>query len=457
MLNLDRRHLFVAVALLLALLVLSAFAHYAAQERVIRSAQRVADVQQRQALISSLMQTVLNAETGQRGFLLTGKDSFLEPYRAALANLQPAVAALRAAGTGEPDYDTTVAELEGVIGERVSALQKSIQLLDTSRAAAAEYVRSGVDQMLMNEIRASTNELLEKDTRLLATLQQTARHDLLLMRVINVTATLLDVLLLLLAAALLNRDIRRRAAEAQRLQAERNELERQVALRTADLAALSSHLQHVSEQEKSSLARELHDELGSLLVAAKMDIAWLRRRVASEDGDSRTRWERVLSVLDAGIDFKRRIVEKLRPSLLDNMGLFAALRWQLQEICGSAGLKLRDELPADELALHQDAAIALFRIVQEATTNIIKHAHATTVTVRATVADGRLVVSIGDDGVGMGAGASAGPGMHGLRSMRHRIESLGGTWQVHSSATTHGTLISVELPLSRILETDAAA
>src|SRR5579871_4763996 len=100
------------------------------------------------------------------------------------------------------------------------------------------------------------------------------------------------------------------------------ELEGRVRRRTSELSALSSHLQQVSEKEKAALARELHDELGGLLIAVKMDVSWLHKRAPNaQDPEMHTRWTRVLKVLDEGVDFKRRIVESLRPTLLDNMGL----------------------------------------------------------------------------------------------------------------------------------------
>ena len=258
------------------------------------------------------------------------------------------------------------------------------------------------------------------------------------------------MLLVLLAGILISRNISRRVADAQRLMSEKQQLESVVAERTADLSALSSHLQQVQEQEKSELARELHDELGGLLIAAKMDVTWLRRKVAAEDDDSRSRWERVLAALDSGVDLKRRVVEQLRPTLLDNMGLYAALRWQLQESCGRAGLKCSDSMPAEELAISSTASIAIFRIAQEAMTNIIKHARATAVDLDIVVDDQELLMTIRDDGIGVADVSRRAVGSHGLLSMRHRVQALGGTWSLTPGAEGRGTRIQIRVPLSRI-------
>ena len=102
----------------------------------------------------------------------------------------------------------------------------------------------------------------------------------------------------------------------------------------------------MQEQERSQLARGLHDELGGLLLAARMDVSWLQQHAADSDPDTRRhRLARVIEVLDQGIDLKRRVVEELRPTLLDNMGFIAAIRWQMDETCGRGGLQCTRRLP----------------------------------------------------------------------------------------------------------------
>jgi signal transduction histidine kinase len=134
------------------------------------------------------------------------------------------------------------------------------------------------------------------------------------------------------------------------------------------------------------------------------------------------------------------------------MGLFAALRWQFQESCGRAGIKCTEVLPEEELSLSKDAGIALFRVAQESMTNILKHAQATHAELKVHI-DGRdLVMMIADDGVG-----AADPNVRGQgwASMRHRVESFGGQWHVHTGPAVRGTKIDVRLPLERIRAPDA--
>ncbi len=156
---------------------------------------------------------------------------------------------------------------------------------------------------------------------------------------------------MLLAIRLVYNDMRRRARQAIDLRDQKLELEQQVDSRTRELAALSTHLQGVSEQEKAALSRELHDELGGLLVAARMDLSWLQQRLPTTDPGIEQRFKRIHDSLSAGVDLKRRVVEELRPTLLDNMGLFAALRWQFKETCRRTGLRCTETIPETEMQI----------------------------------------------------------------------------------------------------------
>jgi signal transduction histidine kinase len=142
---------------------------------------------------------------------------------------------------------------------------------------------------------------------------------------------------------------------------------RPASLPTLDQATrFQAYLQRISELEKTTLVRELHDDLGGLLVGAAMDLAWAEQNWNVKSGEAHAKCTRARHSLAAAIDLKRKLGEKLRPSLLENVGLFAALRWQVKAICDETGLKCHIDLPEAELRLAPEAAIMLFRIVQEA-------------------------------------------------------------------------------------------
>jgi signal transduction histidine kinase len=249
-----------------------------------------------------------------------------------------------------------------------------------------------------------------------------------------IAATLCNVSLVAVAAGLVRKDHRRR---------------------TQELIELSTHLQSVAEREKANLARELHDELGGLLVGARMDVSWAEQHLSAGDLDLKTRLNRVQQNLSAGIDLKRRIIEELRPTLLDNVGFIAALRWQLKDTCAHAGLKCTEYFPDEEPRLNSDAAIALFRIAQEAFANVIKHAGAKAVDVTLDIDEDDVMLSVKDDGKGFSEGNCV-SGATGMASMRHRVRALGGRLDV-SRSPSGGTLLGVRIPLSRALRSPAEA
>jgi signal transduction histidine kinase len=271
--------------------------------------------------------------------------------------------------------------------------------------------------------------------------------SLSLSRWITLTGTLLNMILVAVATRLVYLDIRRRTALTAELRDQKLQLEREVEARTHELVELSTHLQNVAEREKASLARELHDELGGLLVGARMDISWAEQQFAKNNPDLKQRLHRVQQNLSAGVDLKRRIIEELRPTLLDNVGLFAALRWQFKESCGNAGLKCIESYPDDEPRFKSEASIALFRIAQEAFSNILKHAGAKTADISLDMDDETLLMRIADDGKGIPVGRLTAIGSHGLASMRHRVRALGGRLDVRSPASG-GTLLIVQIPIA---------
>jgi signal transduction histidine kinase len=215
--------------------------------------------------------------------------------------------------------------------------------------------------------------------------------------------------------------------------------------RTRELASLSAFLQTHYEREKARLARELHDELGGILTPAKMDLSWLEARLAG-DAQYNERMARLSKLIDQGIDLKRRIIEELRPSLLDHLGLAAAVQWFVDETCGAAKLESRVTVSKLE-RLSPDLEIALYRIVQESVNNAVRHSKATKIelTVERTGEGVRLCVH--DNGVGISDLERARKQSHGLVGMTHRMRAINGTLDI-SSRKGEGTRVEAFLPLA---------
>jgi signal transduction histidine kinase len=227
--------------------------------------------------------------------------------------------------------------------------------------------------------------------------------------------------------------------------AQQQELLDEVARRTSELTSLSHFLQTHYEREKAALARELHDQLGGILTPAKMDLSWLQARLGDHP-EYGTRMTRLSALIDQGIDLKRRIIENLRPSLLDHLGFAAAVQWFVDETCGAA--KLRSRVTISQLErLSPDLEIALYRIVQESVTNIIRHAKAQNVDLIVERTGEGLRVAIADDGVGIDDLDDARRAAHGLAGMSSRMRAINGTFDI-SSAKGKGTKIEAFLPIT---------
>jgi signal transduction histidine kinase len=212
------------------------------------------------------------------------------------------------------------------------------------------------------------------------------------------------------------------------------------------IEALCTFLQSRGESERAGLARELHDNLGGILTPAKMDVAWLRARLGAESQFTE-RIARLDGLIDQAIDVKRRIIETLRPSLLDHLGLAAALQWYVEEASAKAGISPHLAIDPRLGRLPGPIEIASFRLAQEAIDNTVKHARATRIEIAIDrYADGVHIV-ISDDGVGIDDVAAAQRLSHGLAAMRHRVRALGGRLELRSLAG-EGTRLAITIPLS---------
>ena len=219
----------------------------------------------------------------------------------------------------------------------------------------------------------------------------------------------------------------------------------EVSHRTRELASLSAFLQTHYEREKARLARELHDELGGILTPAKMDLAWLEARLGS-DAQYNERMSRLTALIDQGIDLKRRVIEELHPSLLDHLGLAAALQWYVDEACRAA--KMESKVTVSKLErLSPDLEIALYRIVQESVNNAVRHSKATRIELLIERSDGGLRLCIGDNGIGIPDLDSARKASHGLVGMTHRMRAINGKLDI-SSRKGEGTRVEAFLPLA---------
>jgi PAS domain S-box-containing protein len=255
-------------------------------------------------------------------------------------------------------------------------------------------------------------------------------------------------------------DITERKRGEELLRRSHEELERRVAERTRELRDLANHLEAVRESERTRIAREIHDELGSLLVALKMDTHWLARRVDAQPALV-AKCQGMGRMIDTAVDNVGRIITDLRPSILDHQGLWAALEWQAQEFIEGSELDatLQLHVAAGVAPPEGGLAIAVFRIFQEMLSNVRRHAKARSVRMRIVVDDPPdpvLYLEVRDDGQGAAPAALADPHSFGVIGMRERAGHFGGKVTI-DSAPGQGTRVRLVMPLVRAEAPEASA
>ena len=212
------------------------------------------------------------------------------------------------------------------------------------------------------------------------------------------------------------------------------------------LRELAANLESVREEERTQIARELHDQLGQALTAMKYDLAWLTNRLVQKDTSLALKAKAVTDQMDTMIKTVRRIATELRPAMLDDLGLAASIEWQARDFEKRTGIVCTVSLPAVDLPLAIDASVALFRIFQEALTNITRHANAQNIEVTLTSTPEAWTLEVHDDGRGIQAQEIAGRHSIGLLGMRERAQRLGGVFRIQG-VPGDGTIVTVTLPV----------
>lgn len=403
-------------------------------------------MQDARASIRELQQGLLDAETGERGYLLTKREDYLPPYHAALARIAESFKALDRYYGPDPVAREVLARLHTLTDSKLSILEETIRLAREGRSGSAtELVLSGIDTEKMDAISQAGNELLRHETSKVNRSRNDIYQTLMLSRVGIAALSALSVLALFLYLRQSSALERHQLELRRRTQTEHDRLETEVALRTAQLTELAHHLQTAREDERSRLARNLHDDLGALLTSAKLDAARIKSRLGDRAPQALELLAHLVGTLNSSITLGRRIIEDLRPSSLSNLGLVPTLEIVVGDFAEQTGVSANCALEA--VPLSDAAELMVFRLVQEALTNITKYAQADHVWVALGQRAGQVEVSVRDDGVGFDTALPT-KSAYGLRGMRFRVEAQGGTLSV-ISAPGQGTLVRATLAPSR--------
>jgi signal transduction histidine kinase len=401
--------------------------------------------------VSRLRSLLHAAETGQRGYLLTGDRDFLAPYTRAAPMIEELLAELRKLAAGKERQQRRAASVEQLSAEKLAELRGSIQALERGdRGEALRVFNSKRGLEVMEALVTILSEIRAEELQLRAVYKDMARRQNWLSQVSEFVTTAVVLSQIVLCYFLLLRYLRQRR-EAEASLAELNEhLEDAVRRRTEELRDLSRHLMTVREEEKARIARELHDEMGSSLTAVNMDLSSVRQRLG-EDSPLAARLARAANTLKSTVEAMRRIIEDLRPTMLESLGLREAVRSLAKDCTERYGVPLSVDLPDELPPLPAGSPIGLFRIAQEALTNAIRHAKAGSIRLSIRVEGDNVVMEVVDDGIGIvpaSVGAKRSP--HGLLGIRERATAMGGASTIGLGAGGRGTEIRVTVPAAKV-------
>ncbi len=423
----------IALALALVMLVVNESSYQHTRATLERGV-TISDVRQK---ATRTLQALTDAEAAARAFMLSAQEADLTKFHDAIGEMKYMQHdAFQRLSELDPQQTVSVADVRGRIEARTVTLNEWIRLTEQGRRTEAQTMAvSDQGRLLYADLREEFDALLERA----AATQKTARVSLFDALMINRLVIHLLVLLALVGVILFKRQLRdsdqRQAEEHQRLAT-------QVALRTTALRNLAGHHVSAREDERGRVARELHDEMGGLLTAMKLDLARLRR-VPELPAAAAERLASIDLRLNESIAVKRRIIEHLRPSSLDQLGLVTALDMLCQEAAGRLGVPVVTQLSPVEL--DKDTELTVYRLVQESLTNVQKYAQADQVDISVQQEAGAVHVVVQDNGKGFDVDEVP-AGHHGLLGMRVRVESHSGQLFIHSTPG-RGTRIEAELPM----------
>jgi signal transduction histidine kinase len=228
---------------------------------------------------------------------------------------------------------------------------------------------------------------------------------------------------------------------------ERKKAEEELRNLTEQLRNLASHLQNIREEERLTIAREIHDELGQQLTGLKIDISFLSKKINTKDKEVKQKINTINKLLDETVKTVRRIATELRPLILDNLGFIEAMKWQSEEFKKRSGIRIEFTSSVNEIILPDNILIGLFRIYQEALTNIARHSEATIVSAIFERNEKNVILCIKDNGKGFNAASIDNKKTLGLLGIKERALMMGGICKI-SGITGKGVIISISVPLN---------
>jgi signal transduction histidine kinase len=398
-----------------------------------------------------LKSNIYKAESAQRGFLLTKRAPYLQPFTSALADARKNLDSLNTAFSSSTDLyqKDEIKQLNAItasLAAKENEMEMTLALTNKGKNEEAKSLMNLDSGMLeMNKLVQNADMLIKYETKNIDQRIEKLNDSLILARISVVVGALALILLVALVIKRLLSEISTKSHLQQQAAQENQAFQEKLKQQTKLIRSLALDYQADVERERQKLSRELHDELGSIFTATKMDLAWVIKKLVKVAPDVVDKLIKTTSYVDQGIQYQRHIVQELHPSMISTFGFWPALKSLINDAAERNNWKLSLNLPDETTPLNKTISLVAYRVVQESLNNANKYAKANEVGVDIMLDEHYLKVEIEDNGIGIDLTALDGL-THGLSGMRNRVLAIGGHFEILSNPNK-GVLIRALIPL----------
>jgi signal transduction histidine kinase len=403
--------------------------------------------------LSKINANILEAESAQRGYILTQSDAYLQPFNKAVTDARTNLQAVKHLVTEDGAFFPLEKEKEwllfvsSAVEAKISEMQLTSLLVKQGKLEGAhEVIHTNKGMVDSQKILEPLNQMLNVQDAALNKLRDQRYNTIGLARISVYGSSFVLLLLVILVIKQLLREMINRDQLRQQLNTELEKYEVQLEDRTKLLKALALDAQSDVERERQKLARELHDELGSILTATKMDVSWAIRKSKGVVPEVAEKLSKTMRYLDQGIQFKREVVQRLRPSMIETFGFWPAMKSLIDDVAARNQWEMDVILPEEAAQISEIVSLIIYRVIQETMNNATKYAKATKYTLHLIIDLGYLKLELEDNGVGMDVDRLEEGATHGLKGMRNRVMAIGGHFELISEPGK-GVLTRVIIPI----------
>lgn len=407
--------------------------------------------------LHQLQTNIYKAESAQRGYLYTNRWTYVEPFNRALVDARNNVKTIEklisetSSGMGEKEELESLKAITASLEAKAAEMKITLDLVASGKTLEAKQV-TDLDAGILEtkKFMEYTDKVIRNQTKALTLREKERLQTMLLTRVSLICGAVLIIVLMTLVIKQLLAEIATKAHLQQQVLNENAIYEQKLGQQTKLLRSLALDYQADVERERQKLSRELHDELGSILTATKMDVSWVMKKL-KEVSPAETATELIEKLkktnryVDQGINFKRQVVSELHPSMLATFGFWPALKNLIDDAVERNHWQLTLNIPDENTKLNETISLVAYRIIQESLTNANKYAKATAIFIHIMVDEKFLKVEIEDNGIGIDM-KSLTNNTHGLSGMRHRVLAIGGYFELLSEPGK-GLLTRALIPL----------